>query len=191
MAVVERFNCSIFLTFKPTTVHCGDNLLGNRTSNYDESSAESESDEEDVELSSGDEHDSDQGQREFQNTSILSFVKNSVISWSVCRLANPQKAKNVRVWTWAGKGGEKCVKCREMSQIMGIGKHISLKNWGSKHHDQFYHLGFVILYVLLAAILRETAFHLVAAASSGRLEECNQTRPQSVLFGLNWPSINM
>ena len=74
---------------------------------------------------------------------------------------------------------------------MGIGKHISLKNWGSKHHDQFYDLGFVILYVLLAAILRETASHLVAAASNGRLEECNQTRPQSVLFGLNWPSINM
>ena len=97
VAVVERFNCSIFLIFKPTTVHYGNNLLGDRTSNYHESSAESESDEEDVELSSDDEHDSDQGQREFQNTSILSFVKNSVISWNVCRLANPQKAKNVRV----------------------------------------------------------------------------------------------
>ena len=67
-------------------------------------------------------------------------------------------------------------------EVMGIGNHISLKNWGSKHHDQFYDLGFVILYVLLAAILREIASHLVAAASSGRLEECNQTRPQSLLF---------
>ena len=96
---------------------------------------------------------------------------------------------------------KKLVKCREMSQIfllegllvevMGIGNHISLKNWGSKHHDQFYDLGFVILYVWLVAILRETASHLVAAASSGKLEECNQTRPRSVLFGLNWLSINM
>lgn len=37
------------------------NLLGNRTSNHEESSAESESDEEDVSLSSDDEHESDQG----------------------------------------------------------------------------------------------------------------------------------
>ena len=72
MAVVERFNCSIFLTFKPTTVHCGDNLLGNRTSNHEESSDESESDEEDVSLSSDDEHDSDQGQEEFQ--AILPYL---------------------------------------------------------------------------------------------------------------------
>ena len=71
---MERFNCSIFLIFKPTTVHCGNNLLGNRTSNYDESSAESESDEEHVELSSDDEHESDQGQREFLNTSILRIL---------------------------------------------------------------------------------------------------------------------
>ena len=42
-------------------------------------------------------------------------------------------------------------------EVMGIGNHISLKNWGSKYHDQFYDLGFVILYVLLPAILRETA----------------------------------
>ena len=99
MAVVERFNCSIFLIFKLTTVHCGDNLLGNRTSNHDESSAESESDEEDVSLSSDGEHELDQGQKEFQNTSILNFAKNSVISWNICRLANPQKANNVRVLT--------------------------------------------------------------------------------------------
>ena len=97
MAVVERFNCSIFLIFKPTTVHCGDNLLGNRASNHDESSAQSESDEEDVSLSSDDEHESDKGQKEFRSTSILSFVKNSVISWNIFRLANPQKANNVRV----------------------------------------------------------------------------------------------
>jgi len=155
VAVVEWFNCSIFLTFKPTTVHFGDNLLGNRTSNHDESSAESESDEEDVSLSSDDEHESDQGQKEFQNTSILSFVKNSVISWNVCRLANPQKEKNVSVWTWAGKGSEKWVKSLEMSlisywkdfqcmEIMDVGSHMSLQSWGSKRQDQFYELGFVI-----------------------------------------------
>ena len=72
MAVVERFNCSIFLIFKTTAVHCGDNLLGNRTSNHEESSAESESDEEDVELSSDDEHESDQGQEKFQT--ILQYL---------------------------------------------------------------------------------------------------------------------
>ena len=46
-------------------------------------------------------------------------------------------------------------------------------------------------YVLLAAILRETASHLVAAASSGGLEECNQTRLLSVFFGLSWLSIDI
>ena len=76
-------------------------------------------------------------------------------------------------------------------EVMGVGNHISLKNWGSKHYDQFYDLGFVILYVLLAAILRERASHLVVAASSGRPEECNQTRPLSVFFGLSWLSIDM
>ena len=96
LTVVARLNCNTFLTFKPTTVHCSDNLLGNRTSSHDESSAESESDDkEDVALSSDDDLESDQGQEEFHNTSMLSFVKNSVISWNVCRLSNPQKAKKM------------------------------------------------------------------------------------------------
>ena len=112
MAVVERFHCSIFLTFKPTTVHCGDNLLGNRTSNHEESSDESESDEEDVSLSSDDEHDSDQGQEEFQ--AILPYLT---------------------VWTWAGnsseKGGKKSWDVPNFLleglsvEIMGIGSHMS------------------------------------------------------------------
>ena len=39
--------------------------------------------------------------------------------------------------------------------IMGIGSHISPQCCsGSKHHDQFYNLGFVIFHVLLVAILK-------------------------------------
>ena len=44
---------------------------------------------------------------------------------------------------------------------------------------------FCNFYVFLAAILRERASQLVAAASSGRLEEYNQTRSLSVFFGLS------
>ena len=50
---------------------------------------------------------------------------------------------------------------------------------------------FCNFYVFLAAILRGTASQLVAAASSGRLEECNQTRWLSVFFGLSWLSIDV
>ena len=50
---------------------------------------------------------------------------------------------------------------------------------------------FCNFYVLLAAILRETALHLVAAASSGGLEKCNQTRLLSFFFGLSWLSIDI
>ena len=50
---------------------------------------------------------------------------------------------------------------------------------------------FCNFYVFLAAILRETASQLLAAASSGRLEECNQTRSLSVFFGLSWLFIDI
>ena len=52
-------------------------------------------------------------------------------------------------------------------------------------------IDFVISMFFLAANLRETASQLVAAARSGRLEECNQTGSLSVFFRLSWLSIDI
>ena len=90
------------------------------------------------------------------------FLKNS---WQLPRLAKPQKAKlKIRETPEprAGKSGEKWVKSHEMSQISYrkdfqwglwvIRSHTSLQSCSSKHHNQFYNLGFAISMV---AILKQ------------------------------------
>ena len=99
-----------------------------------------------------------------------------------------------------GKSNDKWVKGREMSQ-MSYWKDFQWRLWVLEVTYHFEagavnltsHLrviGFVIS-CFLAAILRETASQLVAAASGGRLEECNQTRSLNVFFGLSWRSIDI
>ena len=98
------------------------------------------------------------------------------------------------------KSNEKWVKGREMSQI-SYWKDFQWRLWVLEvtYHFKagavnitinFTSYRFCNFYVFLAAILRETASQLVAAASSGRLEECNQTRTLSVFFELSWLSID-
>ena len=59
-------------------------------------------------------------------------------------------------------------------RIMGIGSHISLLSWRSKHHD----------FTITPRNKRNgKSANVVASVSRGRLKECNQTRKLSVFFG--------
>ena len=84
---------------------------------------------------------------------------------TITQTSQPPKGKIENMWDSeprAGKSSDKWVKSHEMPQISYrkdfqwglwvIGSHTSLQSCSSKHHNQFYNLGFVISMV---AILKQ------------------------------------